>query len=500
MDERLRKMRGTGVSVIVGSVDADGESVLLPGRRPEVGRRPRDRDGVRAGGDEHGTRWRISPPPSGWPIVTTHPISHCATQLKGVVERTRPARDEEEPFIVDALRRASAACSTPSGIRCASRGRLRTGPRSRSRCASKKSTNNHPDRRPAPVCDDRTCEVVGPLELLSGSHAQPHRDGRWPRRAEHHVRQPGLLPRRATRRAVVPVLQQDAPQSRREPARVRRDARPADAAGVPDPVDIPAFGEAGAAVRHDVGAHRGDRVGDGHERHLPADCGGRVRGAVAGKSGRVSRGRSARDRVGGSRRLRGTAPRCAGCNGCRSASTARAISRRCCMRRSKRSRNILRSGTRACCCTTSLAGSSSRSRAAATARAASARRCGSARESSAPPREIGRCCASAASMPTSPMGARFAARRPASTTCADIPLPGLADAKSVLAIPLTVGDRLVGVLSAEDRDPMRFGEWHEAYLQIVGNQIALGIDRMAATDSDAEPARRPEGPGVRGEV
>jgi putative methionine-R-sulfoxide reductase with GAF domain len=75
--------------------------------------------------------------------------------------------------------------------------------------------------------------------------------------------------------------------------------------------------------------------------------------------------------------------------------------------------------------------------------------------------------------------------------CQDIPLPGLPDAKSVLAIPLTAGDRLVGVLSAEDRDPMRFGEWHEAYLQIVGNQIALGIDRMVSTDSDAPPATAP---------
>jgi hypothetical protein len=34
-------------------------------------------------------------------IVTTHPISHCATQLKGTVERTRPAREDEEPFILD---------------------------------------------------------------------------------------------------------------------------------------------------------------------------------------------------------------------------------------------------------------------------------------------------------------------------------------------------------------------------------------------------------------
>ena len=68
--------------------------------------------------------------------------------------------------------------------------------------------------------------------------------------------------------------------------------------------------------------------------------------------------------------------------------------------------------------------------------------------------------------------------------CEDIALPGLPDAKSVLAIPLTVGDRLVGVLSAEDRDPMRFTEWHEAYLQIVGNQIALGIDRMQSIEPE----------------
>jgi putative methionine-R-sulfoxide reductase with GAF domain len=61
---------------------------------------------------------------------------------------------------------------------------------------------------------------------------------------------------------------------------------------------------------------------------------------------------------------------------------------------------------------------------------------------------------------------------------AEIPLPGLPDAQSVLAIPLTVGDRLIGVISAEDRDPMRFSEWHEAYLEIIANQIALGIDRM----------------------
>src|SRR5262249_59930662 len=81
----------------------------------------------------------------------------------------------------------------------------------------------------------------------------------------------------------------------------------------------------------------------------------------------------------------------------------------------------------------------------------------------------------------------------------EVPLPGLCDAQSVLAIPLALGDRLIGVLSAEDRDPMRFGEWHEAYLEIVGNQIALGIDRMLGRsdeqeDTCPERAQRVEAP------
>ncbi len=32
-------------------------------------------------------------------VVATHPIEHCATQLKGIAQRTRPAREDEEPFV-----------------------------------------------------------------------------------------------------------------------------------------------------------------------------------------------------------------------------------------------------------------------------------------------------------------------------------------------------------------------------------------------------------------
>lgn len=67
----------------------------------------------------------------------------------------------------------------------------------------------------------------------------------------------------------------------------------------------------------------------------------------------------------------------------------------------------------------------------------------------------------------------------------EIPLPGLPDAQSALVIPLSVEDRLIGVLAAESRDPMAFGEWDEAYLDIIGNQIALGIDRVMEADEPA---------------
>jgi hypothetical protein len=71
----------------------------------------------------------------------------------------------------------------------------------------------------------------------------------------------------------------------------------------------------------------------------------------------------------------------------------------------------------------------------------------------------------------------------------EVPLPGLPDAQSALVLPLAAGDRLVGVLAAEDRDPMKFGEWHEAYLDVVANQIALGIDRMLDLELEAIPVR-----------
>jgi len=76
----------------------------------------------------------------------------------------------------------------------------------------------------------------------------------------------------------------------------------------------------------------------------------------------------------------------------------------------------------------------------------------------------------------------------------EIPLPGLPDARTALAIPLTVRGRLLGVLAAESREPVGFDEWHEAYIQVVGNQIAQALERMLEADDVDEPAPAPPPP------
>jgi len=71
----------------------------------------------------------------------------------------------------------------------------------------------------------------------------------------------------------------------------------------------------------------------------------------------------------------------------------------------------------------------------------------------------------------------------------EIPLPGLKDAQSHLAIPLVAGDRLVGVLAIESKSPRGFDDWHAAFLDIVGSVVATAMENVSLrSDADAPPA------------
>jgi len=70
----------------------------------------------------------------------------------------------------------------------------------------------------------------------------------------------------------------------------------------------------------------------------------------------------------------------------------------------------------------------------------------------------------------------------------------MCDVINSLAIPLVVGDPLIGVNTAEDRDALRFGEWYKAYLEIVANQIALVLDHIIDRCNEPETAGPAVGP------
>lgn len=70
----------------------------------------------------------------------------------------------------------------------------------------------------------------------------------------------------------------------------------------------------------------------------------------------------------------------------------------------------------------------------------------------------------------------------------EIPLPGLPDVQSQLALPLVTQDRLVGVIAFESRTRMAFDDWDEALLELLTHQIATNMDRLAARDDEAAAA------------
>lgn len=69
----------------------------------------------------------------------------------------------------------------------------------------------------------------------------------------------------------------------------------------------------------------------------------------------------------------------------------------------------------------------------------------------------------------------------------EIALPGLPNAACQLALPMRLGDELLGVIAFESEDNLAMRTWHESFLQVLVNQIAIGLDRLRQQQEDDGP-------------
>jgi len=66
----------------------------------------------------------------------------------------------------------------------------------------------------------------------------------------------------------------------------------------------------------------------------------------------------------------------------------------------------------------------------------------------------------------------------------EIPLPGLPDAASQIAVPLVTRGRLVGVLAVESKEPLAFLSRENTLLTTIGAHLATAIEQLTSRDTD----------------
>jgi hypothetical protein len=76
----------------------------------------------------------------------------------------------------------------------------------------------------------------------------------------------------------------------------------------------------------------------------------------------------------------------------------------------------------------------------------------------------------------------------------EIPLPGLPESHSQLAVPVLAANRLIGMLYVESPEELRFGYDDEDALVALATQLALAIQQMQATEAQEEPAPGSDAP------
>jgi len=93
-----------------------------------------------------------------------------------------------------------------------------------------------------------------------------------------------------------------------------------------------------------------------------------------------------------------------------------------------------------------------------------------------------------------------AARPSADKPPMEIPFPGLVDAQSVLATPLLLHDRLVGVLYLDSAQPGSFDEVAAQIVEIIAGHLAVTITLLEAGGLDPVGSPRHSRPAMRSDV